>query len=239
MRGEVSDAEADLKTASRDTSIFERMPELVVYPQDTADVQAIVKEVRSAVSAGAMVSVTARAAGTDMSGGPLTTSVVISFTKNMHKIVEVAACRTPKEGGYAVTEPGVYYRDFEKATLAQGFILPSYPASRELCAMGGIVANNSGGERTLEYGKTEKYVEELEVVLSDGSLATFKALTPDELEAKKSQKDFEGEIYRKMDALLTKNAALIEEHRPKVSKNSAGYALWSVRDRYSDACLAT
>ena len=43
--------------------------------------------------------------------------------------------------------------------------------------MGGIVANNSGGERTLKYGKTEKYVEEIEVVLSDGSQATFESLT--------------------------------------------------------------
>jgi len=124
----------------------------------------------------------------------------------------------------------VYYRDFEKATLEKGLILPSYPASRELCAMGGIVANNAGGERTLKYGKTEKYVEELDVVLSDGSIATFKGLDAVELEAKKSLNNLEGKIYREMDALLTENVALIEAHRPKVSKNSAGYALWSVRD---------
>ena len=67
-----------------------------------------------------------------------------------------------------MTEPGVFYRDFEKATMASGLILPSYPASREIAAMGGIVSNNSGGERTLKYGKTEKYVEELDVILSDG-----------------------------------------------------------------------
>ena len=54
--------------------------------------------------------------------------------------------------------------------------------------MGGIVSNDAGGERTLRYGKTEKYVEEVEVVLSDGSQATFKALTPEELEEKKNSK---------------------------------------------------
>ena len=129
-----------------------------------------------------------------------------------------------------MTEPGVFYRDFEKATLEKGLILPSYPASREIAALGGIVANNSGGERTLEYGKTEKYVEELEVVLSDGSVTTFKALTSAELEEKKKLETLEGSIYREMDDLLTKNAALIEAKRPKVSKNSAGYALWSIRD---------
>lgn len=223
IKGEVADDEPTLKGASRDTSLFERMPELVVYPQDAADVQAIVKEVRAAKETGADIALAARSAGTDMSGGPLTTGVVVSFTKHMNHLLEVG-------DSYAVTEPGVYYRDFEKATLEKNLLLPSYPASRELCAMGGIVANNSGGERTLEYGKTEKYVEELDVVLSDGSTATFKALTFEELAAKKIQKDLEGEIYKKMDALLTKNAALIEEHRPKVSKNSAGYALWSIKD---------
>ncbi|OYV26912.1 MAG: FAD-binding oxidoreductase, partial [Parcubacteria group bacterium 20-58-5] len=95
---------------------------------------------------------------------------------------------------------------------------------------GGIVANNSGGERTLEYGKTEKYVEEVDVVLSDGSQTTFKELTHAEVEEKKKLQTLEGSIYREMDALLTENTALIAEHRPKVSKNSAGYALWNVSD---------
>ena len=223
MRGEVSDDAETLEKLSHDTSLFVRVPELVVYPKDAKDVGAIVKEVGRARQAGAPVSLAARAAGSDMSGGPLTTGVVVSFTEHMNKVIEVGS-------GYAVTEPGVFYRDFEKATLEKGLILPSYPASREIAAMGGIVANDAGGERTLEYGKTEKYVEEVDVVLSDGSQATFKALVPEELEEKKKLETLEGEIYRTMDALLVKNAALIEAKRPKVSKNSAGYALWSIRD---------
>ena len=229
MRGEVSDDAAVLTAASRDTSLFERMPELVVYPQDATDVSAIVKEVARARAAGVDVALAARAAGTDMTGGPLTTGVVVSFTKLMNRIAEVHL-EVELPSGYAVTEPGVYYRDFEKATLEKGLILPSYPASREIAAMGGIVANNSGGERTLAYGQTERYVEELDVVLSDGSQTTFKALTPTELEQKKSQQTLEGAIYREMDALITENATIIEMHRPKVSKNSAGYALWSILD---------
>ncbi len=223
MRGEVTDDEDARREASRDTSLFERMPELVVYPEDAADVGAVVKEIARARFAGADVALAARAGGTDMSGGPLTTGIVVSFTKHMNHMGEVG-------DDFAVTEPGVFYRDFEKTTLEKDLILPSYPASREIAAMGGIVANNSGGERTLKYGKTEKYVEELEVVLSDGSQATCKSLSPEELEKKKKLQTLEGKIYREMDALLAENATLIEERRPKVSKNSAGYALWSVKD---------
>jgi FAD/FMN-containing dehydrogenase len=223
VRGEVIDDAATLKKDSRDTSLFMRMPQLVVCPVDATDVSAIVKEVGRAREAGADISLAGRSAGTDMGGGPLTHGVVISFTEHMNHIGEIGDT-------YATTEPGVFYRDFEKATLKKNLILPSYPASRNIAAMGGIVANNSGGERTLEYGKTEKYVEELDVVLSDGSQVTFKALTPIELEEKKKLDTLEGAIYRGMDALITDNAARIEEHRPKVSKNSAGYALWSIRD---------
>ncbi len=230
ITGEVKDDADTLKKMSRDTSLFMRMPELVACPADAADVAAIVQTVHDAKKAGADVCVAARAAGTDMSGGPLTTGVVISFTEHLNRVLTVESGNDPIADGYAETEPGVFYRDFEKETLAKNLILPSYPASRELCAMGGIVANNSGGERTLEYGKTEKYIEEMDVVLSDGSTTTFKLFSPEEVEEKKRLKTLEGALYRGMDELLAKNARLIAAHKPKVSKNSAGYALWNVRD---------
>lgn len=231
MRGEVTDEETERRRMARDTSVFERMPALVAYPKDANDVSALVREAARARSAGADVSLTARAAGTDMSGGPLTRSVVVSFMKHMNHMGMVVPREDARDGsaGFATTEPGVLYRDFEEATLKKGLIFPSYPASREIAALGGIVANNAGGERTLRYGQTVRYVEELEVVLSDGSQATFKALTEAELEGKKKLETLEGKIYREMDALLAENAALIEARRPKVSKNSAGYALWNIR----------
>ena len=222
IKGDATEDIADLTQYSRDTSIFARMPRLVVFPKNAADVQAVVRIASLAKQHGEDISVTGRSAGTDMSGGPLTTSIVAVFTKYMNKVIKIG-------DGFAITEPGVYYRDFEKKTLAvHRQILPSYPASRELAAMGGIVNNNSGGERSLEYGKTEDYIQEVEVVLSDGSLTTFKELTPAEVEEKKRLPSLEGSIYRGMSDLLTKNQQLVAGAKPKVSKNSAGYALWNV-----------
>ncbi len=230
ISGDVDCKASELLKYSKDTSLFTRTPSLVVYPKNAEDVSALVKVVSAAKKKGANVSVTGRSAGTDMSGGPLTTSIVAVFMKYMNKVLEIT---TDNTGGYATTEPGVFYRDFEKATLAKkvkgdGLILPSYPASRELCAMGGIVNNNSGGERTLEYGKTEDYIEEVEVVLSDGSITTFKPLRQNELREKQKLNTLEGDIYRRMEELLTENAETIANAKPKVSKNSAGYALWNV-----------
>ncbi len=228
MRGEVSIADGDRKAASRDTSLFVRMPAVVAFPKDADDVSRAVRAVSDAKKEGADVAIAARAAGTDMSGGPLTDSVVLSLTRHLNRVDDLAAS-PDGTSGTIWTEPGVYYRDFEKASVSSGLIMPSYPASRELAAMGGIIANDSGGEKTLAYGKTHDYVEALEVVLADGTRTTFKALTKAEVREKKLLDGLEGRIYREMDDLLTENAAVIDAARPKVSKNSAGYALWDVR----------
>lgn len=224
IAGVVADDNATRAQFSRDTSVFTRTPAVVVYPKDTEDVARVVRVVSEARADGIDASVTARAAGTDMSGGPLTDSVVAVFTKYMNRVIEVG-------DGYAVAEPGVYYRDFEKATLAHDRqLMPSYPASREIAALGGIVNNDSGGERTLEYGKTRDYVESVEVVLADGSVTTFGAMTADELEKKCQTDTLEGRIYRGVRDLIGENRELIERARPRVRKNSAGYALWDVWD---------
>lgn len=224
LQGEVRDTREERARYSRDTSVFTRTPSVVVHPKDAQDVAALVTEIGAIAACGTKVSLTARAAGTDMSGGPLTDSVLAVFTTHLNKVHEVG-------DGYAIAEPGVFYRDFEKQTLAHDRqILPSYPASREIAALGGILNNNSGGERTLEYGKTEDYVEEVEVVLADGTITTFKELTKDELVKKKALSGLEGSIYRSLDELLSTHESAIKSARPKVSKNSAGYALWNIKD---------
>lgn len=221
IEGDVDSSAPALETASHDASIFEIKPKLVVRPKNSEDVKKLVKY---ATEKGGM-SLTARSAGTDMSGGPLSESVVVEFTKYFNSVKEVG-------DGYAITQPGVYYRDFDKATKEKnGQIMPSYPASRELCTVGGIVANNSGGEKTLTYGKTERYIRRLKVVLADGNEYEFKALSPAELEEKKKQDNFEGELYRKMHELVSNNYDMLQNARPIVSKNSCGYYLWNVYDK--------
>lgn len=228
IRGDITDEPSELEHFSRDTSIFKRKPSLVVSPYDADDLASLVSYVHSGRKKGASISLTGRSGGTDMTGGPLTDSIVVSFSKYMNRMIEIGA-------DYAVAEPGLFYRDFERQTLEKnGMLLPSYPASREICAIGGIVSNNSGGELTLKYGKTEKYVRGLEVVLSDGTKAQLGPLTPSELEVKKGLPTLEGSIYRDMHSLVLKNAETIEKQRPRVSKNSAGYALWNIYDKTTE-----
>ncbi|HEX5797961.1 MAG TPA: FAD-binding oxidoreductase, partial [Candidatus Saccharimonadales bacterium] len=190
-------------------------------PKNSEDLKKLIKYVSKNKTAKPELSITMRSAGTDMSGGAINTSLVLNMTKYFNSIIDVS----PKE---AVVQPGVFYRDFEPATLAQDALMPSFPASRELCSVGGMVANNSGGEKSLEYGKTENFVKELKVVLSDGNEYVIKPLNKDELEAKIKQNDFEGKLYSRLFKLLKDNHEILKKAKPKVSKDSTGYHLWNV-----------
>src|SRR3990172_11648882 len=146
VKGEVLNDQQTLNFYSHDASLFEVRPQVVVFPKDQKDVEALVDFVNKNKKDHPDLSLTGRSAGTDMSGGAINESIIVSFAKYFNHTPTV-------HGNLATTEPGVYYRDFEKITLEHGQILPSYPASRELCAMGGIFNNNSGGEKSLRYGK--------------------------------------------------------------------------------------
>ncbi len=122
------------------------------------------------------LSLTARSAGTDMSGGAINDSIIVDFSKHFTTIKKVGKTT-------AHAEPGVFYRDFDLATLRHNSLMPSYPASRDLCTIGGMVNNNSGGEKSLEYGKTEDFVTELEFVFADGIARRVKPLNKLELSA--------------------------------------------------------
>lgn len=224
FKGEIYTDKKTLEKASHDASIFEVIPEMVVAPRDVYDIRNLVSFILKKRDAGEKISLTARSAGTDMSGGPLSESIVVDMLPHFNHIKEVGV-------NYAVTEPGVYYRDFERETLKHNLIMPSYPASRDLCTIGGIVANNSGGEKTLTYGKTENYVRSIKMVLADGGEYVFQPMTVPELEKESMRQDFFGEICRKMFKLVTENYDLIIKAKPVVSKNSAGYFLWNIYNK--------
>lgn len=227
LEGDVSIDDADLEKVSRDTSIFYVKPRIVVFPKHKEDIQKLVSYVAAKKQGGEDISLTARAAGTCMTGGPLNESIVFDTTKYMNHVSDV----TDKE---AKSEPGVYYRDFEPHTLEKGWIMPSYPASRELSAIGGIVSNNSGGEKTLIYGKTERYVKELEVVYANGETDTLRALNEHELKEKIEKGGEGGRIHKEMYDLITSNYDGIMNAKPTVTKNSSGYYLWNVYNRESN-----
>ena len=258
FRGEVEDSDETLSKYSRDASIFEVRPKLVLFPLDSKDVQNLVKWVSENKDKYAdpeknkdykNLSITCRCAGTDMSGGAIGESLILDFTRHMNKLVSWNQNLKNSSGltlpgvpvgthteqnslyeNFITVQPGMFYRDFEKITLEKGLILPCYTASKSLNAMGGMFGNNSAGERTLKYGKTEDYILETKVVFSDGNEYVVKPLTQNELTKKITQQNFEGDIYKNIYNLINKNKDEINNAKPNVHKNSAGYYIWNVME---------
>jgi FAD/FMN-containing dehydrogenase len=232
VHGEVDDSKETREKFSRDASLFRVVPEVVVAPQNTDDVCAVVQFVNHVKETpGAHISITARSAGTDMSGGPLNDSIILDMTKHFNRLLEL-------KDTHAVVEPGMYFRDFDRETKQKDLKLPSYTASRELNTVGGMIGNNSGGEKNLKYGKTARYVEELEVVMADGQPHTLRPLKGHELALKIAEQSFEGEVYRNIAALVRLHKETIEKGKPQVEKNSSGYALWDIGDGVESLNLA-
>ena len=222
IKGEVSDDNDVLEFHSRDTSIFERRPQLVVFPHSQEDIGELVKIVNENKEKVNNLSITPRSGGTCMSGGTITDSIALDM-KYFDKLKKFS-----KEEFFAIVEPGLYYRDFEKIADQNNVVYPSYPASKNICAWGGIVNNNSGGEKSLNYGKTQNHVEEVNMILRDGLVHNFKKISKTELDEKMRGEDFEGDLYRKAFELFEKNDDLIKNSKPNVSKNSSGYNIWDV-----------
>jgi FAD/FMN-containing dehydrogenase len=231
LHGDVAVDDKTIAQYSRDYSIFKVTPQVVVFPRDVDDLKNLVTFVARKKAAGEDLSLTGRSAGTDMTGGPLTRSIVVSFTKYFNHIKEIG--HDPDGSPEAKVEPGVYFRDFEKELTARQLLYPPYPASKDLCALGGMVNNNSGGEKTLAYGKTENYVRAVNLVMSDGGEHTLWPLAGDALQKQLAEPGFVGDVYRKLYKLLKENWSIIQAAKPDVSKNSAGYYLWNVWDPHT------
>lgn len=246
FKGDIEDTEDVLVKYSHDASLLDVMPDVVVFPKDSTDVCALIKWVNEKNATlrenDKKLSITARSAGTCMAGGAIGESIIMDFTRYMNTIISVRSVsgfdmvpkypdsHSVKISGEATVMPGCYYRDFEAATLDQNLLLPCYTASKSINAVGGMVGNNSAGEKTLQYGKTEDYIKELKVVFADGREYVVKPLTKKELYAKIAQGDFEGDIYKDIFALINENKEVVKNAKPQVSKNSAGYYLWNVWD---------
>lgn len=224
VKGGVS---TDLHTrhqVSRDASIYELVPDVVVEPHDAEDIEALVKFVNKHKKEFPKLSITPRSAGTDMSGGAIGNSILIEMTPHFNKVESL-------KKNILQVQPGAFIRDIDPILNAKGLQLGCVPASRAICTIGGIVGNNAGGEQSLRYGNADRSVRELQVVLADGNTYTVKPLTKRELDRKIAEKTYESELYRRVFELVDKNYDTVRNARPNVNKNSMGYNLWSVWDR--------
>jgi len=224
FHGSVSTDKDLLDSYSTDESIFSIRPQVVIRPRHKADVEVLVKIIAKETKRFASLSLTPRAAGTGLSGGALTDSIVVD-TLDLDKIGDV----TVKGEKISFTcEPGVLWKDLEETLAAHGAYLPPYTASKDICTIGGSVANNAAGPDSLRYGHTADWIESLDVVLKDGKTYTIKPLALKEFQSLIKQKHTYARIAQQIYELVVKNEKEILRNKPKTKKNTAGYPLWNI-----------
>lgn len=225
FKGGISSKDSLLDAYSTDESIFSIRPQVVLQPKGRRDVEIAARVLTDNVEQFPSLSLTPRAAGTGLGGGSLTDSVVIDLCAHMQKIGEV----TEKKSEFTIQcEPGAMWRDVEKKLKKHNAYIPSFPASKDLCTVGGAVANNSAGPDSLRYGHCANWVASMDVVLHDGHTYTIKPLTYREYKLLIKQDHEHARIVRDVFDLIKKNEKEIKKNKPHTAKNSAGYPLWNV-----------
>lgn len=225
LLGEVMTSSDARKYFATDGSIFTLTPNLIVYPRNENDVRKTARFAWQLAERGRIIPITARGAGTDQGGAALGNGIMLAFPAHMNRIVEL----DPKSGMVTV-EPGLNYGRLQQTLHTHERFLPPYPASFEYSTLGGAVANNAAGEKTLKYGATRDYVKSLRVVLANGEVIETGRLGKRELSKKLGLSTFEGEVYRALDALIDENQELIAKTKLGVTKNAAGYALADIKE---------
>ncbi len=222
--GEVLTSPDARKYFSTDGSVFTVTPSIVVYPRNENDIRKTARFTWQLAERGRIIPITARGKGTDQSGAAIGSGVMLAFPAHMNRILELDG-----KTGSVVVEPGIIFGKLQQTLHTHGRFLPPYPSSAEYSTIGGAVANNASGEKTVKYGATRQYVKGLRVVLANGEVIETRRLGKRELNKKLGLATFEGEIYRALDALLEEHADVIKKTELHVSKNSAGYDIFDVK----------
>lgn len=225
FHGGISSNKKFLEKYSTDESIFQVRPQVVLQPKHKHDIEIAVRLIAAETKQFTSLSLTPRAAGTGLSGGSLTDSIVIDVVPHINRIGEV---KETKDGATITTEPGAYWRDVEKKLKRHHCYIPSYTASKDICTIGGAVANNSAGPDSLRYGHCADWIDALDVVLADGITYTIRPLSYIEYKALIKEKHFYATMAREIFTLIEKNEKTIIASKPKTAKNNAGYPLWNL-----------
>ena len=199
-----------------DASAYELTPIAVAFPESTADVSGILE-----YCAEREIPVLPRGGGTSLAGQTVNRAVVLDFTRYMNEILEIDT-----DGHTATVQPGTILGTLNETLEPHGLKFAPDPAWGDKSAIGGAIGNNSTGSHSLQYGKTDAYIEECEAVLADGTVTRFGEVALEEIgERADPDGDLEARIYAEVERILEEEADLIEETYPDLKRNVSGYNL--------------
>src|SRR5437016_4100247 len=215
IRGEVRFDRGSRALYATDGSNYRQIPIGLVVPRDDADVIAAVDACRKY---GAPV--LARGAGTSLAGQCCNVAVALDFTKYMNQILEI-----DQNARFARAQPGVVLDSLRNRAESYQLTFAPDPSTHNRCTIGGMIGNNSCGTHSLLGGKTVDNVEELRILLYDGSQMTVGPTSETELAHVIAQGGRRGKIYSKLHGIQENYAGLIRARFPRIPRRVSGYNL--------------
>ncbi len=216
VAGDVRFDEYSRQLYATDASAYEVTPIGVVFPDSTADVAAVME-----YCADREIPVLPRGGGTSLAGQAVNEAVVLDFTRYMDGIINI----DPGDRRARV-EPGVILGNLNDRLGDYGLKFAPDPSTADRSAIGGAIGNNTTGAHSLKYGKTDAYVEELEVVLADGTVTTVGETTLEELrETADPEGTLEERLYAAAMRIIDEEADAVQEAYPSIKRNVSGYNL--------------
>lgn len=202
-----------LQMYSTAACMYEVTPLAVVIPDNIDDIITTVN-----ICNKYKIPVLPRGAGSSLSGNSVGEAVILDLTHHFKKIIDL-------ENNLARAGVGVVLNHLQDEEKKRGLKFAPDPSSGNVCVIGGMLGNNSGGPHTLKHGNMYKHVQEVNVVLSNGKIFNAKNIPLKEID---KLDNFHKPYYIKAKELLEQYSEKIKEGRPYTSKNASGYQVWDI-----------
>lgn len=195
-----------------DASMYQIPPLAIVCPRDRDTALAAIR-----LCAREKLPLLARGGGTSLTGQSIGTGVIIDLSRHLNRMLELNL-----EEGWVRVEPGMVCSELNALLKQHGVHFAPDPATENRANIGGMIANNSAGMRSVHYGMTIDHVFEIDLALASGDVLH---LGPLDRAEQASLSGWRGEILNGVHRLVTKNRDEILRRYPKVIRRSGGYAL--------------
>ena len=218
FKGDIETSFSSRLAVATDNSVYQWLPQAVVFPKCTMDVVTLVK--LAGRDEFKEIKFTPRGGGTGTNGQSLNGGVVVDLSRHMNVILDY----DQKEHSVRV-QPGVVKDQLNAYLKPSGYFFAPELSTSNRATIGGMISTDASGQGSLVYGKTSQHVTSVTAVLHDGSVAEFTRIGGGELKRKLEADTVEGSIYRTVYEVTRGKRAEIEKTFPKLTRFLTGYDL--------------
>ncbi|WP_393949723.1 D-2-hydroxyglutarate dehydrogenase YdiJ [Kluyvera intermedia] len=216
--GDTATRYADRLTMATDNSIYQLLPDAVVFPRSTADV-ALLSRIATEERFQSLI-FTPRGGGTGTNGQALNQGIIIDMSRYMNRIIEI----NPEEGWVRV-EAGVIKDQLNQYLKPYGYFFAPELSTSNRATLGGMINTDASGQGSLVYGKTSDHVLGVRAVLMGGDILDTQPVPVTLAEMLAKEQSAAGRIYRTVFERCRDNRQLIIDKFPKLNRFLTGYDL--------------